>query len=258
VQTEVGQQRSIHSLIYAQWQDDQCRLREAARRFEEASGLRFEDKTLLQRALTHRSYINESREFLLADNERLEFLGDAVLDFLVGEYLYNSFPEMREGQLTNLRAALVRQETLAQFAGQLDLGNYLIMGRGEDDMGGRQRPAILCGAFEALIGALYLDQGFIAVKRFMMSLVDPILPELVRWIEKKDAKSRLQELCQAHLHTTPQYRTATTEGPDHARLFTMHVLIDGEVWGTGQGPSKRIASQEAAASAIIRLESLTT
>jgi ribonuclease III len=172
-------------------------LREAARRFEEASGLRFEDKTLLQRALTHRSYINESREFL-------------------------------------------------------------IMGRGEDDMGGRQRPAILCGAFEALIGALYLDQGFIAVKRFMMSLVDPILPELVRWIEKKDAKSRLQELCQAHLHTTPQYRTATTEGPDHARLFTMHVLIDGEVWGTGQGPSKRIASQEAAASAIIRLESLTT
>ncbi len=231
-------------------------LQEAARRFEQASGLHFDDKTLLQRALTHRSYLNESREFLLADNERLEFLGDAVLDFLVGEYLYNRFPEMREGQLTNLRASLVRQETLAQFGARLDLGNYLLMGRGEADMGGRQRPAILCGAFEALAGALYLDQGFTAVKRLIMPLIDPILPSLARSVEKKDAKSRLQELCQATLHTTPQYRTAGTEGPDHARVFTMNVLIDGEVWGTGQGPSKRIASQEAAASAVCRLEAL--
>lgn len=257
MQTEVGQPRSIHGMHDGKTTSAGSPLREAARRFEEASGLHFDDKTLLQRALTHRSYLNESREFLLADNERLEFLGDAVLDFLVGEYLYNRFPEMREGQLTNLRAALVRQETLAQFGVQLDLGNYLLMGRGEDEMGGRQRPAILCGAFEALVGALYLDQGFAAVKQLLMALVDPILPDLVRWIEKKDAKSRLQELSQAILHTTPQYRTAATEGPDHARTFTMHVLIEGEVWGTGQGPSKRIASQEAAANAISRLEALS-
>ncbi len=146
---------------------------EAAHRFEVASGLIFRDKTLLQRALTHRSFLNETRYLLQADNERLEFLGDAVLDFIVGEYLYNRFPEMREGMLTNLRAALVREETLAAFALQLNLGYHLMMGRGEAESGGRERPATLCAAFEALVGALYLDQDLEAVKTLLFSLVEP-------------------------------------------------------------------------------------
>ncbi len=228
-------------------------LLEAALRFEQASGLRFRDKTLLQRALTHRSYLNETRDFLLADNERLEFLGDAVLDFLVGEHLYNRFPEMREGPLTNMRAALVREETLADLADQLRLGDYLLMGRGEADTGGRRRPATLCAAFEALVGALYLDQGIDAVRQLALPLMEPILPELAAWAELKDAKSRLQEWSQAELHATPRYETAAVEGPDHARIFTVQVVINDTVYGIGQGNSKQRASQAAAADALSRI-----
>lgn len=227
---------------------------EAARRFEQTSGLIFNDKTLLQRALTHRSYTNESREFLLADNERLEFLGDAVLDFVVGEFLYHRFPEMREGPLTNLRAALVRQETLATFAQQLRLGEYLLLGRGEDESGGRQRPAVLCAAFEALVGALFLDSGLDTVKSLLFKLIEPVLPRLAAWAEAKDAKSRLQEWSQSHLGATPRYKTIREEGPDHAKVFTVEVTIGGEVYGVGQGRSKQKASQQAALQALRRLE----
>lgn len=223
-------------------------------RFEAATGLIFHDKTLLQRALTHRSYLNESRDFLSSDNERLEFLGDAVLGFLVGEYLYHRFPEMSEGPLTNLRAALVRQETLAEFAKRFDLGAYLVMGRGEVDTGGRQRPAILCAAFEAMVGALYLDRGLDTVRQLMLSLVEPILPGLLEWVEHKDAKSRLQEWSQAERHITPRYQTVSETGPDHAKQFTMHVPIGEDVVGVGKGHSKQQAAQAAAADALARLE----
>lgn len=228
-------------------------LLQAALRFEEASDLRFRDKTLLQRALTHRSYLNESRDFLLADNERLEFLGDAVLDFLVGEHLYNRFPEMREGPLTNLRAAIVREETLADFASQLAIGDHLLMGRGEAESGGRHRPAVLCAAFEAVIGALYLDQGLEAVRELMLPLIEPILPDLVAWVEFKDSKSRLQEWSQAELHATPRYHTTAEEGPDHAKVFTVQVIIADMVYGTGHGNSKQKASQAAADDALQRI-----
>ncbi|MEJ2208776.1 MAG: ribonuclease III domain-containing protein, partial [Anaerolineae bacterium] len=126
---------------------------------EQKLGIEFRDKSLLHRALIHRSYLNEHPDFPLEDNERLEFLGDAVLDFVTGEYLYHRFPELREGPLTSLRSALVRRDTLAQFARQLDLGNFLLMGHGEAESGGRERPATLCAAIEALVGALYLDKG---------------------------------------------------------------------------------------------------
>jgi ribonuclease-3 len=223
---------------------------EAAQRFEMASGLTFRDKTLLQRALTHRSYLNETRYLLQADNERLEFLGDAVLDFIVGEYLYHRFPEMREGMLTNLRAALVREETLAAFAVQLDLGRHLVMGRGEADSGGRDRPATLCGAFEALVGALFLDQDLEAVKDLLFSLVEPALPQFVDIAAGKDAKSRLQEWSQNTFRATPRYHTAQANGPDHDKQFTVHVVIDGHVWGIGRGRSKQVASMEAAGNAL--------
>jgi ribonuclease-3 len=221
---------------------------------EQRLALVFADKSLLQRALTHRSYLNEHPEFPLEDNERLEFLGDAVLDFVTGEYLYHRFPELKEGPLTSLRSALVRRKTLARFARQLDLGHDLLMGHGEAESGGRDRPAILCAAFEALIGALYLDQGLEAVQRFVEPLVRPEATLIVQERSDKDAKSQLQELAQARLHCTPRYTTVAESGPDHAKEFTVQVTIDRQVYGRGAGPSKQQAAQAAAERALERFE----
>ena len=227
---------------------------EVVERFEIAIPLSFRDKTLLHRALTHRSFLNEFPDFPTSDNERLEFLGDAVLGFVVGAYLYHRFPEQSEGFLTNIRAALVRRETLAEFARQLNLGQFLLMGHGEVESGGRNRPAILCAAFEALIGALYLDQGQQAVEAFLLPIVEPFLDELQRQPHTKDAKSRLQEYAQSSFQVTPRYQTVHTEGPDHMKLFTVEALVDNQVYGIGRGTSKREAEQEAALNALSRLE----
>jgi ribonuclease-3 len=221
---------------------------------EQDLGFAFGDKSLLQRALTHRSYLNEHPEFPLEDNERLEFLGDAVLDFVTGEYLYHRFPEMAEGPLTNLRSALVRRETLARFARSFDLGHYLQMGHGEAESGGRERPATLCAAFEALVGALYLDQGIDAVHELVEPLVGPEVERTLRENLDKDAKSHLQERAQGEMHRTPRYVTISESGPDHAKEFTVQVTIDGEVFGQGTGPSKQRAAQAAARDALERLE----
>ena len=221
---------------------------------EAALGLNFRDKSLLRRALTHRSYLNEHPDYPFEDNERLEFLGDAVLDFVTGEYLYHHFPEMREGQLTSLRAALVRTETLAHFAAQLGLGDFLFMGRGEVESGGRRRRATLCAAFEALVGALCLDQGLEAVQKFVIPIMEP---ELQRILEKhldKDPKSMLQELAQGKLGFTPTYRTVAERGPDHAKEFTVEAVIGGKVYGRGTGRSKQAAARRAAQEALAKLE----
>jgi len=217
---------------------------------EKRLGFEFRDKSLLQRALIHRSYLNEHPEFPLEDNERLEFLGDAVLDFVTGAYLYHRFPELREGPLTNLRSILVRRSTLARFARQLELGGYMLMGHGEAESGGRHRPANMCAAFEALVGALYLDQGLDSVRRLLEPL---ILPEIARALQdslEKDPKSHLQELAQAKMHRTPRYATVAETGPDHAKVFTVEVSIGDQVYGQGQGPSKQQAAQEAARQAL--------
>jgi ribonuclease-3 len=221
---------------------------------EAVFGINFADKTLLQRALTHRSYVNENPDFPLEDNERLEYLGDAILDFVIGEYLYHHFPEMREGDLTSLRAALVRTETLARFAARLDLGQYLFVGRGEAESGGRERPANLCAAFEALVGAIYLDQGLDAVKDFIAPFVEPELERVIQEELDKDAKSLLQELSQGLLQLTPAYRTLEERGPDHAKEFTVEVVIGGQVYGRGQGLSKQAAAQAAARAALERFD----
>jgi ribonuclease-3 len=220
---------------------------------EQTLGVDFGDKSLLQRALTHRSYLNEHPEFLLEDNERLEFLGDAVLDFLTGEHLYHRFPELREGPLTSIRSVLVRRATLARFARQWDLGRHLLMGHGEAESGGRNRPATLCAAFEAVVGALYLDQGLDSVRLLLEPL---IVPEITRTLQErldKDPKSRLQELVQAQMHRTPRYATVAEHGPDHAKEFTIQVTIGGQVFGKGEGPSKQLAAQAAARNALERL-----
>ena len=220
------------------------------RRIQDRLGVHFADLSLLQRALTHRSYANEHPEHALEDNERLEFLGDAVLDFVAGEYLYHRFPEMDEGQLTRLRAGLVRTETLARFAQKFGLGRALLLGRGEAESGGRARAKNLCGAFEALIGAMYLDQGLDVVHNLMEPLFTPAVEDILNRAADKDAKSLLQEWSQATLGKTPSYRTVASEGPDHAKRFTVEVVIGGRVYGTGHGHSKQAAAQAAAQQAL--------
>ena len=212
--------------------------------------LEFENKALLQRALTHRSYLNENPDHPLEDNERLEFLGDAVLNFITGEYLYHRFPEIAEGRLTNLRSALVRTERLAHFATGLELGDYLFLGRGEEESGGRQRPAILCDAFEALVGALYLDQGLEAARKFVCQIIEPSLEDILASDADKDAKSQLQEVAQSHYQLTPTYRTIKEQGPDHAKEFTVVALIGDKTYGVGEGLSKQSAAQAAAQQAL--------
>jgi ribonuclease-3 len=221
---------------------------------EAGLGLTFRDKTLLQRALTHRSYINENVDFPLEDNERLEFLGDAVLDFVTAEYLYHRFPEMSEGQLTSLRAALVRTETLASFASEIGLGQHIFLGRGEEENGGRTRLAILCDCYEALIGALYLDQGLEATKIFVVRVIRSAIPRILEGEADKDAKSLLQELSQKYRRITPTYRTIGERGPDHAKEFTVAAMVGKETYGLGVGHSKQVAAQAAAKAALTRLE----
>ena len=223
-------------------------------RVQERLNVEFRNLSLLQRALTHRSYLNEHPEHSLEDNERLEFLGDAVLDFIAGAWLYDRFPEMDEGRLTRLRAGLVRTETLASFALRYRLGEALLLGKGEDDSGGRERQKNLCGAFEAVIGAIYLDQGMSAARAFVEPLLEPALADMLARDAEKDPKSLLQEWSQATLGETPSYRTVESVGPDHAKQFTVEVLIRNTVCGVGAGSSKQGAAQDAAQRALAAIE----
>ena len=213
-------------------------------------GLSFSNLSLLTRALTHRSYVNEHAQ-AVEDNERLEFLGDAVLDFIVGAWAYNRFPEMPEGDLTKMRSALVRNEQLAKFARTLDLARALRLGRGEATSGGHDRDNLLGSAFEALIGALYLDSGLGAVDAF----VHPILEEARESIlsEIHDPKSQLQEWTQSQKLGAPRYHVLGTSGPDHAVIFEMEVAIAGAVKGRGTGTSKSYAEHAAAQDALKNL-----
>jgi ribonuclease III len=219
-----------------------------------ALAITFDDKSLLTRALTHRSIVNENPQSPDMDNERLEFLGDAVLDFVTAEYLYQRFPEMREGALTSLRSALVKRETLARFAQEINLGDYMLISKGERATGGHQRVALLAGAFEALIGALYLDQGLAGVRAFWHRFTDPYLERVVLDRLDKDAKSMLQELSQGTLQTKPHYQIVSQEGPDHAKEFVVEVHIGEQVLGVGRGNTKQRAEQEAARQALDKLQ----
>lgn len=214
--------------------------------------LQFSDYLLLSRALTHRSYLNEHPE-AIEDNERLEFLGDAVLDFLVGAWLYNRFPEMAEGQLTRLRSALVRTEQLAAFSLQVGLGHAMRLGRGEAESGGRQRLALLCATFEALIGALYLDAGITAVEVFIEPLLESVADQFLASGKIQDPKSKLQEWVQSQGSSAPTYRTLSSRGPDHARVFEVEVLVNGRQVGHGTGHSKQAAAKSAALEAMALL-----
>jgi ribonuclease-3 len=218
--------------------------------FQQRLDYSFRDLALLQRALTHRSYINENPQDAVEDNERLEFLGDAILDFVTGLLLYNRYPEMSEGRMTSMRAALVRTETLARLASYLGVGDVLRLGKGEDESGGRTRPANLCAAVEALTGAIFLDQGIDAVRKVIEPHFVPAADAILARDMDRDAKSLLQEWSQAALGHTPRYQTVRTEGPDHNRRFTVQVIIDGRMYGEGSGRSKQGAAQCAAEKAL--------
>jgi ribonuclease-3 len=226
---------------------------EAPQAFAKRNAIPIKDTLLLSRALTHRSFLNENPE-AIEDNERLEFLGDAVLDFVVGAWLYRHFPEMSEGEMTRLRAALVRTEQLAEFATRIDVGRALRLGHGEEENGGRSRPAMLCGAFEALVGALYLDADIQAVESFM----DPMLRDAVVAIHEghrdRDPKSLLQEWVQARGNSAPIYTIVAESGPDHDKFFEVEVSVGGQAVARGEGRNKQSASKAAARVALKRLQ----
>lgn len=205
---------------------------------------------LLKQAFVHRSYLNENPGFPLPSNERLEFLGDAVLGFVVADFLYHKYPDQPEGVLTSLRAALVKAETLAEVARDLHLGDYLLLGKGEAATGGRGRLTLLSRTLEALIGAMFLDRGLLKAKSFILSFVSTQLDRIEQQKLAKDYKSRLQEIAQATLQATPTYRTVSAVGPDHAKVFTVEVLVGDRVLAQGSGRSKQQAQQEAAKKAL--------
>jgi ribonuclease-3 len=204
---------------------------------------------LLSRALTHRSYINENRN-AIEDNERLEFLGDAIISFVVAEWIYNKFPDKPEGSLTKLRSALVSTDQLAGFARQLELGKILNLGHGEDQAGGRERNAILCDAFEALIAAIYLDAGLDSVVKVMDEFISPTIDKIFIDHQDEDPKSKLQEWVQSQGLPSPRYVEIGATGPDHAKIFEMSVLINDQSVGIGIGSSKQIAEKLAAQKAL--------
>ncbi len=227
----------------------EVRAPETPAQLAERLGLRFDNPALLTRALTHRSFLNENTN-ASEDNERLEFLGDAVLDFVVGAWVYHHCPEMAEGDLTRMRSALVRNEQLAEFARQLDLGQAMRMGRGESSSGGRERDGLLGSTFEALIGALYLDGGLPKVEAFMEPLLGSVRDRVIMRAEIYDPKSRFQEWAQSAKLGTPKYVTVGASGPDHAKMFEVEVRIREQTYGRGTGPSKQIAAQVAAQTAL--------
>lgn len=216
--------------------------------------LPIQNKAVLVEALTHSSWINEFGEEkgVTADNERLEFLGDAVLDLVVGAYLFDHFPTMREGEMTALRAALVRAETLADFARQLKIDEYLLLGYGEAETGGRTKTAMLCAAFEAVIGALYLDVGLARLTPKIEEIIEPTLQTIIDQSLHKDPKSEFQAFAQAEFGHTPHYVLVHAEGPDHDKQFTLHLFVGNELWGEGHGSSKQRAAVSAARMGLIR------
>lgn len=225
---------------------------ESPEHFSKRLSLPFNNYFLLSRALTHRSYLNENKD-AIEDNERLEFLGDAVLDFIVAEWLYNRYPEKPEGDLTRLRAALVHTDQLAAFARMIDLGKALRLGHGEIQAGGRERATLLCDAFEALVGALYLQGGVEAVNTFTVPLLENVIDEIFMRHMDDDTKSRLQEWAQSQGYSSPRYVLVKEKGPDHAKTFEMEVRIDKKPYGRGTGPSKQTAEKRAAGEALIQL-----
>jgi ribonuclease-3 len=216
-------------------------------------GISFHQESLLEQAFVHLSYLNENPSFARPSNERLEFLGDAILNFIVTEKLYEEFPQLSEGELTEIRAALVCRDTLAELASSLKLGDWLLLGRGEEANGGRAKESTLANAMEALIGALYLDQGIAKTRRFILRQLKPELEKIKAGKITPNYKALVQELIQGQKRPTPVYRLVEATGPDHSKQFTAEILVEGEVLGKGVGKSKKVAESQAARAAWEKL-----
>ena len=212
----------------------------------------FNDQHLFKRAFIHRSYLNETKE-PIESNERLEFLGDSILSFVVSDHLYRTYPQFDEGILTNLRSMVVNTKSLAKSAKQLKFGEYLLLSRGEEDSNGRQNESLLANTFEAFIGALFIDQGIDAVRPFLAATIIPKIEEYVQKKVFKDPKSLLQEYIQAKKQNSPLYRVLEEEGPAHAKTFTIGVFIGDEQFGAGKGHSKQEAEEKAAEEALEKI-----
>jgi len=212
--------------------------------------IEFKDLELLKVALTHRSYCNEFKKGKIQHNERLEFLGDAALELLVSRYLFSRYTKRAEGELTSFRAATVRTESLSDEAKKLSIGEYIFMSRGEERTGGRNRPYILANTFEAIVGALYLDQGLQPTDKFLKRVLFYKISDIVKNRLDIDNKSKLQEISQEILKDTPVYEIVRSVGPDHAKVFTVKVLIKQKNFGTGKGQNKQEAEQNAASEAL--------
>lgn len=219
-------------------------------KFEDKTNINFKDKNLLKQAFLHRSYLNENKGLKMDHNERLEFLGDAVLELVVTEYLYAKYPKKPEGDLTSYRAALVNTVTLSSVAGDLGMNDYLLLSKGEAKDTGRARQYILANTFESFVGALYLDGGYEPAKDFIAQNLFPLTDEIVEKGLWQDAKSRFQEIAQEKENTTPQYKTIQEIGPDHAKNFVVGVYLNEKEIGKGEGKSKQEAEQAAAQSAL--------
>ncbi len=216
------------------------------------TGILFTNKTLLHHAFYHRSYLNEARH-IKESNERLEFLGDAILSFLTSEYLYTQYPEFPEGILTNIRSGLVKTKSLADVSISLQLGELLFLSRGEEESGGRTNPSLLADCFEAYLGAIYLDQGIDSARKLLSEYVFPLAQKIVDTKSYIDFKSLFQEIIQQESRISPTYKVVKAEGPDHAKTFSIVVLVGETIMGEGTGKSKQEGEQAAAANALEKL-----
>jgi ribonuclease-3 len=233
------------------------RLRDEFDALQQAIGYRFRDRGLLEHAMTHTSRANEDVSGGVHDNESMEFLGDAVVGFVIADVLFREFPDFDEGEKSKTKAALVSTTTLARQAERLNLGEHLLLGRGEEKTGGRRKQALLADGYEALIAAIYLDGGIEHVRAFIVREFAPLLAEVQQHgiAGSQDYKSALQELLQARDQPLPEYRLVGTMGPDHRKLFQVEVVVNGEALADSTGPSKKEAEQEAARAALDRLKS---
>lgn len=224
------------------------------KRFEKRLGYKFKRREHLKRALTHKSFVNEHRLAQTENNERYEYLGDAVLELSVSHLLMERFPEHPEGELSKLRAAIVNEGQLAELAVELKLGDYLYLGKGEDQTGGRDKPSLLADAFEAVLGAVYLDRGFEKAFAVVKKHYEKILERCGGVGFVKDYKTKLQEESQGRFRAIPRYKLVSEKGPDHRKLFEIHLYIREECFGIGKGASKKAAEQEAARQALEKMQ----
>jgi ribonuclease III len=222
-------------------------------KIEKLLNIKINNIDLYHEAFVHKSYLNENRKYKYKDNERLEFLGDAVLELVITNFLFHKLPKSQEGKLTSLRSALVRKENLAQISKKLDLGNLLLLSKGENASGGRDKPYLLANVMEALIGAIYLDQGFKIAEKFIVDNIVPSYSDIVKTQKYIDAKSRLQELSQDQFGHTPIYHVIKEDGPDHDKVFITGVKVGENEMGQGNGKSKQQSEQSAALNALQKL-----